>query len=365
MKTIVIPTLDVNSERVHVAQVKHANETQVAVGDVLAEIETSKSVFELESPHPGFIKWALNEGDTASPGDVVAWVFDSLSELQAHRSQPPQEAKTTARASKAAEKRAQALGVDLGEIRVTGLITTQHVEAHAASNTEPSATRAPLDINDGRERVVVLGAGRGANQVIDIFAQAALQVAVAIVDDDPKHWGREIAGVPVIGGCEQLQRLHQQGLVDKAIVSVSKTTRARKILREKCEVAGLKLTNAIDPTSKIATEVTMGVGNVICAFCQVGTCSVVGDNNFLSAYNSIEHHNTWGSDISTGPGCMTSSRVVLKDRVRLGTGIFIQPGVELGEEAAVASGSILVDSVPARHTVKTKIVTTIVVPPTS
>ncbi|CAN0569777.1 unnamed protein product, partial [Laminaria digitata] len=58
----------------------------------------------------------------------------------------------------------------------------------------------------------------------------------------------------------------------------------------------------------------------------------------------------------------TSSRVKLADRCRLGTGIFLQPGVELGEGVQVASGSVLVKSVPANHAVKTKVVTTQVIP---
>jgi acetyltransferase-like isoleucine patch superfamily enzyme len=46
----------------------------------------------------------------------------------------------------------------------------------------------------------------------------------------------------------------------------------------------------------------------------------------------------------------------------LGTGIFIEPGVELGAGVQVASGAVIVRSVPADHAVKTKIVTTVVVP---
>ena len=59
---------------------------------------------------------------------------------------------------------------------------------------------------------------------------------------------------------------------------------------------------------------------------------------------------------------MTSGEVHLEDRVRLGTGIFVEPKLTVGAGAMVASGSIIVHSVPADHAVKTKIVTTTVVP---
>jgi acetyltransferase-like isoleucine patch superfamily enzyme len=90
--------------------------------------------------------------------------------------------------------------------------------------------------------------------------------------------------------------------------------------------------------------------------------TVVGDNNFFSAYNSYDHHSRLGSDISTGPAVAGSGLVTLGDRVRLGTGIYIEPHVELGDDVQVASGSVLVASVPAGHTVKRRVVTTSVVP---
>ena len=105
---------------------------------------------------------------------------------------------------------------------------------------------------------------------------------------------------------------------------------------------------------------TFGTGNIVCAFCHFGVGTVVGDNNFLSAYNSYDHHNRLGSDIATGPACTTSGLVVLGDRIRLGTGIHVEPHVELGDDVQVASGSVIVASVPKGHAVKRRIVTTAV-----
>jgi acetyltransferase-like isoleucine patch superfamily enzyme len=59
---------------------------------------------------------------------------------------------------------------------------------------------------------------------------------------------------------------------------------------------------------------------------------------------------------------MTSGLVELGDRCRLGTGIFIEPHVVLGAGVQVASGAVIVGSVPANHAVKTRAITTTVVP---
>jgi serine acetyltransferase len=53
---------------------------------------------------------------------------------------------------------------------------------------------------------------------------------------------------------------------------------------------------------------------------------------------------------------------VFGDRIRLGTGIYVEPHVEIGDDVQVASGSVILTSVPAGHAVKRRTVTTVVVP---
>ena len=106
----------------------------------------------------------------------------------------------------------------------------------------------------------------------------------------------------------------------------------------------------------------LGTGNIICAHCHFGVGTRIGDNNMLSAHNSFDHHNVLGTDITTGPGCTTSGLVSIGDRVRLGMGICIEPHVEIGCGAQVASGAVIVKSVPPAHAVKRHVATTTTVP---
>lgn len=371
MTPVLVPTTDVNSETATVVQWKVADATYLDAGADLVELETSKSIIEVPCPASGFVLHAVAEGEELRLDQPVAWLFESQQALIAHRDRAEAEAQaalassqTEVRATAKAKARAQALGVDLSTLDQSQLITVKMVEAAAEAQApvDYSQLPAPLAGKPGCQRVLVIGGGRGATQVIDIFDTGEGQCAVGILDDGRDKWGELIYDVPVVGGTDRLVPLFEAGLFDAAIVAISTSIPARVKFRELCEAAGIPMANAIDKTSKVATHVQMGTGNVVCAFCQIGTSTVVGNNNFLSAYNSFDHHNELGNDISTGPGVATSSRVKLADRCRLGTGIFIQPGVELGEGVQVASGSVLVKSVPAHHAVKTKVVTTQVVP---
>ncbi len=368
MKPVLVPTSDVNSENGVLIAWRMNDGDRVEKDQAIAEVETSKAILEVLAPAAGWLQQLAAAGAEIVLAEPIARLFDSEAELQASKAARARVAgepsgEDGVKATVKARQRAAELGVDLSTLAAGRLITVKEVEAAAAARPfDLSALPAPLAGDGGQQRVLLIGGARGATQVIDIFRGGDTQKAVAIVDDSREKWGEEVYGVPIVGGSERIAELFAAGAFDAAIVAISTSIAARRKFRELLSSLGVPMANAIDRTSKIASEVVMGTGNVICAFCHFGTSAVVGDNNFFSAYNSFEHHNVLGSDISTGPGCVTSSRVKLGDGVRLGTGIFIQPGVELGEGVQVASGAILVKSVPAWHAVKTKVVTTTVVP---
>lgn len=374
MKSIFVPTSDVNSEQGTLVAWKVPDRSKVEPGMVLAEIETSKAIIEVPATGAGWLLQVVNPGTEISLKEPIGHLFANVIALDEHsdtlRQRPATgDAPDDVRATAKARKRAVELSVDLKKLVLDRLITEKDVEA-AAATSRPAAALGPLPeplrAEPGVERVLLIGGSRAATQIIDIFRghpdPRTRQLAVGILDDNRALWGQEVAGVPVCGGTDRLAALFQGRAFDAAIVAISTSTAARARFRRLCAELGIPLTNAIDHTSKLATDVRIGRGNVICAFCHFGTATVIGDNNFISAYNSYDHHSELGNDISTGPGCMSSGRAKLRDQVRLGAGIVFEPGVELGEGVQVASGAILLRSVPARHAVKTKVITTTVVP---
>jgi acetyltransferase-like isoleucine patch superfamily enzyme len=366
MKPILVPTTDVNSENGLLVEWLAVDRGKVEAGETIAEIETSKAIIEVPAPEAGFLLHAVPEGTEVRLSEPLARLFPDADALEAYAEEEQclrgEAAKSGPRATAPARRRAQELGIDLASIGGDSLITVGMVEAAAVVPVADTALPDPLPGFPGLPRIVLIGAGLGATQVMDILRAADSGTAVAIADDDASRWAGDVMGVPVVGGFDRLVKLFGEGAFDAAIIAISTSVQARTRLREALAAHGIPLANAIDPTARIASGVTFGTGNIVCAFCHFGVDTVVGDNNFLSAYNSYDHHNRLGSDISTGPGCATSGLVTLGDRVRLGTGIHIEPHVNLGDDVQVASGSVIVASVPAAHAVKRRTVTTTVVP---
>jgi acetyltransferase-like isoleucine patch superfamily enzyme len=372
MRGVFVPRNDVNSDTAVIAEWMVADRSPVSAGEAIAQVETSKALLDVAAPEDGYLLHAAKQGAEVHLAEPIAYLFAEVDELgahvvhggRAHDGDRPAGPNGRARATVPAARRADELGVDLRVLRRPGLITVRDVEeAAAASSSGLAELPDPLPGREGALRLMLVGAGLGATQVLEILrAGDGGQDAVAIVDDDRALWGDAVGDVPVVGGSADLERLFARGRYDAAVITISTSVAVRARLRELCRAGGIPLSNAIDPTARIPPDVALGDGNVICAFCHFGAGARIGDNNFLSAYNSFDHHNELGSDISTGPGCMASGLVRIEDGVRMGTGVFIEPHVTIGAGALIASGAVLRSSVPAGHAVKTRVVTTAVVP---
>jgi acetyltransferase-like isoleucine patch superfamily enzyme len=365
-----VPTNDVNSEYGIVVMWFEDDGAEVEKDDLLVEVETSKAVLEVLAPRAGVLLYLAAKGTEIPLSEPVALVFHDVAARDAYLEEQAERAAAAAqrpaagpRATAKATQRAAELDVDLSTLGLDRLITVKDVEAAAAQPVVVDLADLPsvLTAEPGRQRILLIGGALGATVILDILHGSTTQHVVGIVDDDTDHWGADVHGVPIVGGTARLTELHRAGSFDAAIIAIASPA-VRRRFRELCEQAGIPLANAIDSTAKVATDVELGQGNIVCAFCHIATGVRVGDNNVFSAYNSFDHHSVIGSDNATGPSCYTSGKVTIGNRVRLGIGIVMEPDVVVGDDVVVASGAVLVTSVPAEHAVKTKVVTTTVVP---
>ena len=363
MIPVVVPTTDVNSDTCIIVAWHAEDGDRVQRDQLIVEAETSNAVIEILAPEEGLLLREWPEGAEVALGAVVARLFGDPAALGAYREEKVRREREVERArpggvnaTRRAVELAQEHGLDLSEMGVKGLITAEDVErlVQARSMAGAGDLPEPIAAEPGKTRVLVVGGGLAATQVLDIYACRDDFQAVAVVDDDASKWSGDVAGVPIVGGTARMAELFEKRAFDAAVISIGSSVAVRKRFRKQCGELGIPLANAIHPTTSIARDVRFGGGNVICAFCHFGAGAIVGDNNFLSAYNSFDHHCQLGSDISTGPGCMASGSVRIGDRVRMGTGIFIEPNLEIGEGVRIASGVVLMQSVPRNHTVKVR-----------
>jgi sugar O-acyltransferase (sialic acid O-acetyltransferase NeuD family) len=366
---------------------------RVQHGEVIGTAETTKSVFDLEAPAAGMFWPLAAAGAEVEVGAIIAalgseqtsheaataWLEEERRKVAAVPSAPGEAAPTALTRSWTlkAELLAQRHNIDLAQVSAAGeRITEADVQAFLAaqgasgqaggltagqqeSRTEASAA-GYADLVDDRftanriQRLLIIGGGNGAVQVLDALANLPHLRAVGILDDNAAIHGKTLAGVPVLGAIDVERALDMKAArrFDAAVISISTSIPARRRIFEQWKSSGLIFANVIHPSCVVGINVAWGEGNVIMAFCHFGSCATIGDNNFLSAYCSIEHHCTLGSHCSFGPAVVTSSRVQIGDGVRFGTGIHIEPGIQIGADSVIASGLAISQHIAAGSLLK-------------
>ncbi|MBK8048117.1 MAG: bifunctional N-acetylglucosamine-1-phosphate uridyltransferase/glucosamine-1-phosphate acetyltransferase [Anaerolineales bacterium] len=347
----------------------------VTKGEVVAVAETTKSVFDIEAPAAGYLTLLAAPGAEVAIGEVIGVLSPTVVSLDAVHAwlvataTPATE--TTAEPARSWTKKAELLAerhkVDISQVPAAGdRVTEADVEAYVVARTSSQKTARgaiQADVNDTvddrypanrAQRLLIIGGGNGAIQIIDALQGVRHQRAVAVIDDNRAIHGKRIAGVPVLGAIDLSWAVdqHAAGLFDAAVISISTSIPFRERIFDEWKSRGIPFANVIHPSAVVGMNVTWGEGNVVMALCHFGACATVGDNNFLSAYCSIEHHCVLGNHCSFGPSVVTSSRVRFGDRVRCGTGIYIEPGVTIGADSIIASGLAIWQNIPERSLLK-------------
>ena len=80
LKKIIIPKETANDDLVQISELYLKNGDKVAAGDIIADIESSKVVYSIETDVDGFIHYMVNTGEEVAVGNPVAIIFDSYNE---------------------------------------------------------------------------------------------------------------------------------------------------------------------------------------------------------------------------------------------------------------------------------------------
>ena len=363
MIKIYTPQEDVNSEGVTIVELEKTNYDKVKKDEIIISVETTKTVFDIVAPNDGIIMYLVKEGDFVPYNHPVAIISQKKKEIDDYNKNTKgittkDQLKT--KITKKALQLAQQNNIDITIIKTEKIITEKDILSLMAKSESTKSKQNDIIMTPGvlpkkLNRIMVIGGGFGAMQVIDILMNDPLNQVVGILDDNSELKDTKIFGFPIYGDTNKLKKYWENNKFDKAIISISTNIPIRKALYEKCKSLNIPLANAICPSVIINRYSYIGEGNVICSLVHVGTCASIGNNNFISAQTNIEHHNVWGSHITTGPNCITSSRVEVSDCVKFGTGIFIQPGISIGENCLISSGSVITKSIPRNHALKTKL----------
>jgi acetyltransferase-like isoleucine patch superfamily enzyme len=120
-----------------------------------------------------------------------------------------------------------------------------------------------------------------------------------------------------------------------AVVGDQSQVRERSVLGER---------SVVGRGSAVDNDVTIGARVKIQTGCYITAFSVVEDDVFVAPGVTLTNDDTMGRH---APGALLRG-ATLRRACRVGAGVVITPGVEVGEEAFIAAGAVVVADVPPR-----------------
>ena len=354
------PLININEETALLVEWYKENQSYVRPGEILGMLETSKSTFELQAEKKGFFTPLVEPGNHIHVGQTIAAIAENKNQeiaLPDEGKDEIQENLSKRQWTKKAEIIAKRFNINIEKLAQDQLagetITEADIKAYISSPTESTAEIAGADYINQSQRVLILGGGNIAVLLLDILARIPHLYAVGILDDNKALIGSAIQGCPILGKLDEITRLWDEKAFDFATLAIGELPLRAEIF-DKYANQGIAFDNIIDPAALVLSDVRMGKGNLIMGFCRIGPETIIGDNNFLSAYVNLEHHNKLGSHCTFGPGVLTSGGVKIGSQVGFGTGVFLEPRISIGDNVTVASGVILTTNIPSGSIVKAK-----------
>jgi UDP-perosamine 4-acetyltransferase len=204
------------------------------------------------------------------------------------------------------------------------------------------------------ERVVIIGAGKGAEVVIDLLRDDLRKEIVGLVDDNLKEMPNY--SFPILEcSVEDFPDKIERSSFDTVIISFGADLRSMikryevfKLYKSK----GIKFTNVISSKASIKSGVIIGEGNLLGDNVYIGTMTEIGDNNSISYSAIIGHHNTIGSHNLIAPSVNTSGSVIIGDNCILPAGVNVINRVRIGNSCIFPIGYNVISDIENSTVIK-------------
>lgn len=192
------------------------------------------------------------------------------------------------------------------------------------------------------DAVIAVGAGGHGKSLVSVLQSAGFTVA-AILDDDPRTWGKTILGVPVVGASSELEK--RPGV--RALLCVGDNAARKALAESHPETSWLTV---VHPRAFVNPTVRLGPGTVVYPGAVIGADVVIGAHVIISANCTVGHDSRLEDYAQIAPGSQIAGGVSVASGALLGIGSVVLPGIRIGEWSTLGAGSTAVRNIPSRCT---------------
>lgn len=151
-------------------------------------------------------------------------------------------------------------------------------------------------------------------------------------------------GRPFIVAPNWLEQLLELKIGKVLLLTPDNKTRFKQL--ESCRQHGLELVSAIHPTVTILPEAIIERGVWINAGCIIGYKAEIAAGVLINTGSQVDHHNILKSCCQIDPGVVTAGNVTLHERCHVHTGCTIINRIEIGYDAIIGAGAVVIKNIP-------------------
>jgi acetyltransferase EpsM len=361
---VIIPLINPNEPEAVIADLLVREGQQVAEGDLLCSLETTKTTADLLAEAAGYISaLRFGRGDTVRPGDILCYLAPDPgwrpapppeAERAAAEAQPPDELPAGLRITGPALDLARGLELDLRRLPLDILITEAYLkDQHLPARPLPAGPDfapplAPFDPS----AILIYGGGGHAKMVIDLLRALGSYRIVGIVDDG-RPPGEMICGVPVLGGAGSLSGAAAEGirLAVNAVGGIGSIGVRIKIFRRLAE-AGFACPALVHPTAYLDGTARLSPGAQVFVHAYVGSEAQIGYGCIVNTGAIVSHDCRLGDFVNISPGAILAGDVEVGSGALVGMGATVNLGVKIGAGARIGNSATVKNHVPAGAVVR-------------
>ena len=197
-------------------------------------------------------------------------------------------------------------------------------------------------------RLVLVGDSGLAREVLSVERALGRYDAIAMLDDDPKRWGRVVDGVEILGPIE----LAAEPALGDIVLCIGAGHGRRAVVGRLTAlgVSADRYATVIHPSVDVPSSCTVGHGSIVLAGVVLTADVQVQRHVVVMPHVTLTHDDVLRDYATVCAGVALGGRVTVGEAAYLGMSASVRQDVHVGPGATLGMGAVLLEDLPAGRT---------------
>ena len=196
--------------------------------------------------------------------------------------------------------------------------------------------------------VLLVAASGLAREALSVLRRSDLHTVIGFLDDDESLWGKNLDGLPILGGTGRAAEYPGTSL----LICAGHGT-ARAVIAARLSEHGRTkddYVNVIDPSVLIPADCTVGAGSILLAGVVLTTNVELGKHVVVMPNVTLTHDAIVESYATLCAGVALGGHAWIGEGAYLGMNASVREGIRVGRRAVLGMGAVLTRHLPAEET---------------